>query len=387
MDAQVIQTQRLEAIGQFAGGIAHDFNNLLTTIHGFAELAQDHLGVPELARSDLDKVLAGAEKASAITRKLLAFTRRQVLAPIDVDPAEVVADLVPILGPLLGDGINIVLDIEPTHAWVRVDPTQLEQIMVNLAVNARDAMPDGGTVTIAIHDLPRPGTDRPDPDLTAGPYVRISVADTGTGMNAETKSRIFDPFYTTKGLGKGTGLGLSTVFGIVSQSGGQVQVETTLGQGSTFHVDLPLVDAKSQPGKLHILPESPTGRGVVLVVEDEPMVRKFVETILERAGYVVLSASHGDQALATASRWEAGIDVLLTDIVMPGVHGLELAARLRIQRPKLCVLFMSGHAADVVSRAGELPTMGDFLPKPFSVDELLRAVARAIERGRAGDPG
>jgi two-component system cell cycle sensor histidine kinase/response regulator CckA len=386
MDAQVIQTQRLEAIGQFAGGIAHDFNNLLTTIHGFTELAQDHLGEPELARSDLAKVLASAEKASAITRKLLAFTRRQVLAPVDVDPAQVVADLVPILGPLLGDDINIALDIEATHAWVRVDPTQLEQIMVNLAVNARDAMPDGGTVSITIHNLKPTEADRPDPDLSAGPYVRISVSDTGTGMDEGTKSRIFDPFYTTKGPGKGTGLGLSTVFGIVSQSGGQVEVETALGHGSTFHVDLPRVDGTTSPGKLHILPGSPARLGVILLVEDEPLVRQFVETILDRAGYVVLSASHGDQALATAGRWAEGIDVLLTDIVMPGVHGLELAARLRVERPRLSVVFMSGHAADVVSRAGEIPIAGDFLPKPFSVDELLRAIARAIDRGRAGDP-
>jgi CheY-like chemotaxis protein len=267
-----------------------------------------------------------------------------------------------------------------------VDPTQLEQIIVNLAVNARDAMPDGGTVTIAIHNLPLTATDRPDPDLNAGPFVRISVADTGTGMDAETKSRIFDPFYTTKAPGKGTGLGLSTVFGIVSQSGGQVQVQTALGQGSTFQVDLPRVDAKSPPGKLRIVPETPGRLGVVLVVEDEPMVRQFVETILERSGYVVLSASHGDEALVAASRWAEGIDVLLTDIVMPGLHGLELAARLRTERPTLSVVFMSGHAADVVSGAGGLPVTGDFLPKPFSVDELLRAIARAVDQGRARDP-
>ena len=386
MDAQVIQAQRLEAIGQFAGGIAHDFNNLLTTIHGFAELAQDHLGVPELARTDLDKVLAGAERASAITRKLLAFTRRQVLMPIDVDPAQVVADLVPILGPLLGDDINVALDIEATHAWVRVDPTQLEQIMVNLAVNARDAMPDGGTVSIAIRDLPRTSKDRPDPDLSARPYVRISVADTGTGMDDETKSRIFDPFYTTKAPGKGTGLGLSTVFGIVSQSGGQVQVETAVGQGSTFHVDLPRVDTTARPGELRTRPGSRARMGVILLVEDEPMVRQFVEKILERAGYVVLASSHGDQALATAGRWEEKIDVLLTDIVMPGIHGPELAARLRVGRPDLNVVFMSGHAEDAVSRAGSVGIAGDFLPKPFTVDELLRAISRAIGRGRRGDP-
>ena len=386
MDAQVIQTQRLEAIGQFAGGIAHDFNNLLTTIHGFAELAQDHLDEPDLARSDMDKVLASAQRASAITRKLLAFTRRQVLMPVDVDPAQVVADLVPILGPLLGDGINIALDIETIHAWVRVDPTQLEQIIVNLAVNARDAMPDGGTVKIAIHDLSSTATERPDPDLTPGPYVRISVADTGTGMDDDTKARIFDPFFTTKELGKGTGLGLSTVFGIVSQSGGQVHVETALGQGSTFHVDLPRIERPTPRRKLHILPESPTRLGVILLVEDEPMVRQLAETILERAGYVVLSAANGDQALAAAGRWEAEIDLLLTDIVMPGIHGLELATRLRVERPTLTVLFMSGHAADVVSRAGEIPITGDFLPKPFSVNELLRAVARAIDRVRTGSP-
>jgi signal transduction histidine kinase/CheY-like chemotaxis protein len=380
MDAQVIQAQRLEAIGQFAGGIAHDFNNLLTTIHGFSELARDHVDDPVLVKRDLDKVLASAEKASAITHKLLAFTRRQVLTPVDIDPAQVVVDLVPILGPLLGDDVNVALNIETTHAWVRVDPTQLEQILVNLAVNARDAMPDGGTVTISIHDVKSTEIERPDPDLSAGPYVRISVADTGTGMDEETKSRIFDPFYTTKGPGRGTGLGLSTVFGIVSQSGGQVQVDTVLGKGSTFHIDLPRIGGTVSAGLLHVSPTPPQGRvGVVLLVEDEPMVREFVELTLEAAGYVVLSAAHGDQALAAAGRWEEEIDVLLTDVVMPGIHGPELAARLRANRPDLKVIFMSGHASDAVARGGDLGVAGDFIPKPFSIDTLRRAIKRAME--------
>lgn len=246
LDARLLQRQRLEAIGQFAGGVAHDFNNLLTSIRGYAELAHGSLHPGDPVRDDLTHVLTGADKAAGIVRTLLAFSRRQVLHPVDVDPAVVITELLPLLRPLLGDGVKLDLRIEPTHAWVRVDPTQLEQVIVNLAVNGRDAMPDGGTLTITVHDLAGPDPERPDPDLSAGPFVRISVADTGTGMDADTRARAFDPFFTTKGPDKGTGLGLSTVFGIVAQSGGEVHLQTAVGHGSTFSVDIPQADGADQ---------------------------------------------------------------------------------------------------------------------------------------------
>ena len=384
IDAQVMQNQRLEAIGQFAGGIAHDFNNLLTAIQGYAELARNNVPQGDPIRDDLDQVLASSARASAITRRLLAFTRRQVLVPVDVDPAQVIADLLPILEPLMGDGIEIGLDIRGKHGWIRVDPTQLEQVIVNLAINARDAMPTGGTVTIAVCDLEAADPDRPDPDLNAGPFVRISVTDTGTGMDEATRARIFDPFFTTKSLGKGTGLGLSTVFGIVTQSGGQVQVETALGEGSTFHVDLPRVEAESVPRPRQATTEPSSPRSwVVLLVEDDSAVREFARRSLEAGGHRVLAAGDAEQAQRASERWSERIDVLVTDLVMPGIHGTELAARIIAKRPDIGVVFVSGYDEAAVGRGSEIAAVGDFLSKPFTVEALRRAVDRAGNRAMA----
>ena len=383
MDAQVIQTQRLEAIGQFAGGIVHDFNNLLTSIQGYAELARAAIPEGDPIREDLDQVLASAGRASAITRKLLAFTHRQILLPVDIDPAQVIADLVPMLRPLMGD-VEVEVEVEAEHGWIRVDPTQLEQVMVNLAVNAHDAMPTGGTMTIAVHDLKSIDPDRPDPDLNAGPFVRISVSDTGVGMDEATRARIFDPFYTTKGMGKGTGLGLSTVFGIVAQSGGQIQVETSPGAGTTFHVDLPRLGTALSPCPQPPAEVTPRRSGVVLVVEDDPAVREFARRSLEATGYTVLTAAEGDEALRASEGRSETIDVLLTDVAMPGVHGPELAARICAQRPCIGVVFMSGYADDL-GPGNELSASSEILPKPFNVDALNRAVGRALDASGGGD--
>ena len=386
IDAQIVQNQRLEAIGQFAGGIVHDFNNLLTAIQGYAELARAALPEGDPIRGDLDQVLAGASRASAITRKLLAFTHRQILVPVDIDPAQVIADLVPMLRPLLGDDIDVAVEVEEEHGWIRVDPTQLEQVIINLAVNAHDSMPTGGTMTIAVHDLGSIDPDRPDPDLNAGPFVRISVSDTGTGMDEATRAKIFDPFYTTKRPGKGTGLGLSTVFGIVTQSGGQIGVETAPGEGCTFHVDLPRLGTAVLPGPPHLAEATPRRAGVVLVVEDDAAVREFARRSLEAVGYTVLAAAGADEALrASEGRGEA-IDVLLTDVVMPDVHGPELAALIRAQRPGIGVVFMSGYADDDLGRDPELTASSEILPKPFNVEALSRAVGRAADAGRRGTP-
>ncbi len=385
IDEQIVQNQRMEAVGQFAGGIAHDFNNLLTAIQGYAELAWSALPENDPIREDLDQVLAGAKRAAAITHRLLAFTRRQTLLPVEVDPARVIVDLVPMLRPLLGDDIEVVLDIEPEHGWIRVDPAQLEQVIVNLAVNAKDAMPAGGSLTIAVHDLTSIDLDGVDLDLGVGPFVRISVCDMGSGMDEATRARIFDPFYTTKGPGKGTGLGLSTVFGIVAQSGGQIQVETAPGQGSTFHIDLPRLRTPAQPG-----PESSTevtGRrsGVVLLVEDDAAVQELARRILEAAGYSVLVAADAEQALRASLRWGEPIDALVTDVVMPGVHGPQLAIQIRAQRPGIGVVLMSGNADDGLGRGPELGESTEILAKPFDAESLSRAVGRAVDDGR-GDP-
>jgi two-component system cell cycle sensor histidine kinase/response regulator CckA len=377
IDAQVIQNQRLEAIGQFAGGIAHDFNNLLTAIQGYTQMAIDNLPPDDPIRHDLGQVIASSERATAITRKLLAFTRRQVLLPVDVDPAMVVAGMLPILAPLLGD-VVINVDVNANHAWVRVDPTQLEQVIMNLALNARDAMPSGGTVTISLHNLEGADPERPDPDLTAGPFVRISVMDTGVGMDEATKAQIFDPFYTTKGEGQGTGFGLSTVFGIVAQSGGQVQVESALGKGSTFHVDLPRVVGKSATAKPTRISPVRRGSGAVLLAEDDPAVRLFARRSLESAGYTVFAASGAEDAIKTSEGWNAPIDVLVTDIVMPGMHGHDLALVIRKARPDIGIVLMSGYTDHVLGRGTALGEV-EFLNKPFTIAALTNAVGRAAD--------
>jgi two-component system cell cycle sensor histidine kinase/response regulator CckA len=382
IDAQVIQNQRLEAIGQFAGGIAHDFNNLLTAIQGYTQMAVDSLPADDPVRQDLAQVMASAQRATAITRKLLAFTRRQVLMPIDIDPAIVIAGLLPILAPLLGD-VVIALDMNANHAWIRVDPTQLEQVIMNLALNARDAMPSGGTVTIKLHDLVGADPERPDPDLTAGPFVRISVSDTGIGMDDETKAQIFDPFYTTKVEGQGTGFGLSTVFGIVAQSGGQVQVETALGMGSTFHIDLPRVAGKTATVIPRRTEPIRSGSGVILLAEDDPAVRQFARRSLEAAGYTVLAASGAEKAIHASENWSAAVEVLVTDIVMPGMQGDELALRIRASRPGIGIVLMSGYTDHALGDGTKLGVV-EFLNKPFTIAALTNAVGRAIDASRAG---
>jgi PAS domain S-box-containing protein len=375
IDAQVVQNQRLEAIGQFAGGIAHDFNNLLTAIQGYTQMAIDGLPADDPIRQDLVQVIASSERATAITSKLLAFTRRQVLLPVDVDPAVVVAGMLPILAPLLGD-VVIKLDVNANHAWVRVDPSQLEQVIMNLALNARDAMPSGGTVTISLHNLEGVDPERPDPDLTAGPFVRISVSDTGIGMDDETKARIFDPFYTTKLEGQGTGFGLSTVFGIVAQSGGQVQVDTALGAGSTFHIDLPRVVARGTASKPPRLAAVRKGTGSILLAEDDPAVRLFARRTLESAGYTVFAAAGADDAIHASENWKSSIEVLVTDVVMPGMHGHELALLIRKARPGIGIVLMSGFTEHALGRGTALGEV-EFLNKPFTMAELTQAVGRA----------
>lgn len=389
-DAQRAQTQRLEAIGEFAGAIAHDFNNLLTAIRGHAELARTDLRDDDPVRLDLDQVILNADRASGITRKLLAFTRRQVLEPVILDPAQVIADLVPMLQPMLGKNTDLILHVDPGHGWVRVDPVQLEQIVVNLAVNARDAMEGGGTLTVAVENPTPTAADKPDATVVKGPVVRIRVTDTGGGMDERTISRIFDPFFTTKPAGKGTGLGLATVFGIVAQSDGQIYVVSAPGKGTTFTIDFPRVPAPGTPkAAVSNATQITSGTGVVLLAEDEPAVRDFAKRALERAGYTVLPVGDGDEALQASRAWDDPIDVLVTDVIMPGMHGPELAYRIRQKRPAIGILYISGYAEDAVAGGGEFATPGGFLAKPFTADALTRAVRRAATElpGLVVEPG
>jgi two-component system cell cycle sensor histidine kinase/response regulator CckA len=321
-----------------------------------------------------------ADRASGITRKLLAFTRRQVLEPVVLDPAQVIADLIPMLRPMLGADIDIVMHVQPGHAFVRVDPVQLEQVLVNLAVNARDAMPNGGTLTIELDDIDVPAVNLPSLDLPRGAYVRILIHDTGIGMDEPTMERIFDPFFTTKKADKGTGLGLATVYGIVAQSGGQISAASVVGEGSTFSMFLPqaAIPAMASPGP-SVGEAERRGAGVVLLVEDEPAVREFARRALEQAGYTVLSTGGGEEAIRESERWPGWIDVILTDVVMPGMHGPAVVERVRTQRPGISVLFTSGYAEDAVAQGGELGTYGAFLPKPFTADSLIRAIQQVAQ--------
>jgi two-component system, cell cycle sensor histidine kinase and response regulator CckA len=380
---QAMQSQKLEAIGAFAAGITHDFNNLLTSIRGYAELAHAELPEDSPVRADLHQVIDSADRARAITSRLLAFTRGQALQPLVVDPGRVLLDMVPMLRPLLSEDIEVVLEVVPDQSWIRIDPVALDQVIVNLAVNAQDAMPDGGTLTISMDEVEA----RPSQALGGGearePSVRIRVGDTGAGMDEATLDHLFDPFFTTKGVGKGTGLGLSTAYGLVMQSGGSITVRSNVREGTTFSILLPKVAVGIEQGL-----EDPTlqardmGVGIVLMVEDEPSVLEFARRVLQRAGHTLLTASNGEEALEAAAAWKGSIDVLLTDIVMPGMHGQVVAAKLLKVRPDVRVIFMSGYAEDATPTRDRLTTPTAFVAKPFSAATLDQAVAREIAMAR-----
>jgi PAS domain S-box-containing protein len=376
---QAMQNQKLEAIGAFAAGISHDFNNLLTSIRGYAELAHAELPDDSPIRADLDQVINSADRARAITAKLLAFTRGQALQPVVIDPGRVILDVLPVLRPLLAEDIEVILDVTPARTWIRMDPVALEQVIVNLATNAHDAMLEGGTLTISMDELEgHPGDSLGG--AARAPSVRIRLRDTGAGMDQATLDHLFDPFFTTKEVGKGTGLGLSTVYGLIRQSGGTINAETTIGQGSTFTIILPKVGVPFERQSEPPVVQAPDLRvGVVLMVEDEPSIREFARRVLDRAGHTLLTAGNGAEALQIVASWQGSIDVLLTDIVMPGMHGQALAAKVQKLRPDVRVIFMSGYAEDAIP---PLERPSAFLAKPFSAATLDQAVAREIAMAR-----
>ena len=384
-EEQFRQAQKMEAIGRLAGGIAHDFNNLLTAILGYGELLRDRVDDrPELV-ADLDEIVRAGHLASDLTRHLLAFSRKQVLAPEVLDLNALVARVEKILRRMIGEDIQLIAEPGPLLGRVRADPAQLEQVLMNLAVNSRDAMPRGGTLTIetasAVLDAE---FVRHHIGVHPGRYVSLRVADTGDGMKPEVMEHIFEPFFTTKGLGKGTGLGLSTVYGIVNQSGGCITVESRLGHGAAFTIYLPTVDQPDEP----MTPAAPAGRTsgteTILLVEDQEVVRRLVRTMLETRGYVVLEAKDPDGALRIAESHATPIDLLLSDVVMPGTNGPDLAQRILMFRPSMKVLYMSGFPA--ATHLGRLSSRAAFLPKPFTGEILTRKVRECLDRspGRSG---
>ncbi len=380
LEEQYRQAQKMEVVGRLAGGIAHDFNNLLTVINGYGELVLAALGPDHPARASLLEMARAGERAAALTRQLLAFSRQQVLAPRVLSLNEVVTDLERMLRRLIGEDVALETRLQPDLDSVKADPGQMEQALLNLAVNARDAMPRGGKLTVQTRNV-GPARGGAAPGGLRDGCVLLEVSDTGVGMTPEVKARLFEPFFTTKGPGKGTGLGLATVHGIVTQSGGRVEVYSEPGRGSTFKVYLPRAEGPSAAGKSNAGAAAPFpwGAETVLLAEDEDAVRALSRQVLRSCGYTVLEARHGEEALRVCEREKGAIHLLVSDVVMPGLGGRQLAERLRAVHPEMKVLYLSGYTDDAVVRHGVLEAEVNFLQKPFTPAALAHKVREALD--------
>ncbi len=382
---QLRQSQKMEAVGRLAGGVAHDFNNLLTAILGYSELLAARRDLDESCRQHVETIQKAGRQAAAVTHQLLAFSRKQILQPRVIDLNALVADFEKILRRVIGEHIELCVLATADSGRVRADPNQIEQVILNLGVNARDAMmPAGGKLTIRTANVrfDEAAAARVAPDLAAGPSVLLEVSDTGHGMDDEVKSRIFEPFFTTKGPGKGTGLGLSTVYGVVKQSGGTIIVDSAPGAGCTFRVYLPQEQAELEDARPKtVVPiETPRRRAeTVLVVEDEEIVRELVCTVLKDGGYDVLCASNGIEALQMSEAHQGQIKLMITDVVMPQLGGLDLARRLALLRPDTRVLYVSGYSENDMSEQGILASELEFLEKPFTPQALTRKVREVLQ--------
>jgi signal transduction histidine kinase/CheY-like chemotaxis protein len=379
LETQLRQLQKMEGIGRLAGGIAHDFNNVLGVILGYGDRLLRRL--PEDERKEIREVMKAAEHAATLTRQLLSFSRKQVLEPRILDPNVVVQEIEGMLRRIIGEDIHLVTVLRQRGGAIKADPGQLHQVIMNLAINARDAMPNGGTLTIETADTELDESYAAEHlEVCPGPYVMLAVSDTGIGMDRETQSRIFEPFFTTKEAGKGTGLGLATVYGIVKQSGGHLWVYSELGHGTTFKVYLPRVanaaEGAQAPAASNPLPK---GTETILLVEDDESLRDLAREILEEQGYAVLKASTGKMALELAEEHAGPIHLVMTDLVMPGMSGRELAERVTKRRLESRVLFMSGYTDDALERQGILEGNAAFVGKPFTLDGLLRKVREVLD--------
>jgi PAS domain S-box-containing protein len=382
LEDELRQAQKMEAVGRLAGGVAHDFNNLLTVITGRSALLLGRLKPDDPLRKNVDLIQKTADRAAGLTRQLLAFSRKQVLQRKILDLNGTVSEMGTILRRLIGEDIDLLLTLGAGAGRVNADPGQLEQVLLNLAVNARDAMPRGGTLGVETADVRLEASDRPEA-LPAGPYAVLRVMDTGVGMDAATQARIFEPFFTTKEPGKGTGLGLSMVHGVVRQHGGAISVRSVPGGGTTFEIFLPQVEAPAEigPGD-EASSASATGHETILLVEDEEDVRALAREVLERQGYTVLEAGDGVQALGVAETEGDHIDMVLTDVVMPRMSGRELVDRVRATRPATRVLYMSGYTEDAILRHGVHDESTLLLSKPFPPAELIRKVREVLDKSR-----
>ena len=382
LEQQLRQAQKMEAVGRLAGGIAHDFNNLLMVISGYSEFLLERLGPDPRLRGPAQEIANATQRATSLTRQLLAFSRKQMLAPKILDLNEVVTENLKMLTRMIGEDIDLVMVPSPAIGAVRADPGQIDQVIMNLAVNARDAMPDGGKLTIETANVSLDENfARTHAPLEPGEYVMLALSDTGVGMDVDTQSRIFEPFFTTKGA-KGTGLGLSTVYGIVKQSGGFIFVDSQPHRGTTIRAYFPRIDARDEPAAMHDvlgLPRPERGQETILLVEDEVNLRRLARQYLETQGYKILEAEDGAAALQIAAGHKGALDLLLTDVVMPGMNGRELARHVTTQRPDIRVLYMSGYAENAVGHDGTLDAGINLLQKPFSLPALKDRVREVLD--------
>ncbi|MDQ6794374.1 MAG: PAS domain-containing protein [Chloroflexota bacterium] len=382
LENEFLQAQKMEAVGQLAGGVAHDFNNALTAILGYSQILRASMAEGPEAEW-VDQIDGAARHAAGLTRQLLAFSRRQILQPKVLDIARLVEEVAPMIRRLIGEDVNLVVSAEPDTGRVRADPGQLQQVLVNLAVNARDAMPQGGRLRISLSNA---DPDAQGPDGALGPWICLTVDDTGEGMDDSTKARVFEPFFTTKDVGKGTGLGLAMVHGFVTQSGGHISFDSERGRGTRFRILLPRIEAQAEPARVAATePPRVAAVGLILLVEDDPMVRELTRLILETNGYGVVEATNGDEAIAALDRL-AGIDLIISDVVMPGAGGGELAEAMKSRGYDIPIVFISGYPRDAVVAKGITDLEFTYLAKPFSPSQLLSTVREKLAAARPRVP-
>jgi nitrogen-specific signal transduction histidine kinase len=380
LEAQLVQSQKMESVGRLAGGIAHDFNNILTAIIGYSELLLMQLAEANPMRHNIVSIRESADRAAALTNQLLAFSRQQVLEMQVVDLNGVIEGMFGMLRRMIGEDVTLDLRLAPKTRNVMADPGQISQVVMNLAVNARDAMPGGGKLTIATEDVDLPAAGAGGLELDAGAYVVLSVADTGHGMSEAVMGRIFDPFFTTKEIGKGTGLGLATAYGIVKQHNGHIAIESEVGAGSVFRIYLPVAagETATMPAPKHI--NMPRGTETIMLVEDEPALLQLMTTIIGSLGYRVLTAADGNQALKIAEQHPGPVHVLLTDVIMPGMNGRTLADLFVKQHPETKVMFMSGYTEDFIAHHGVLEEGRVLVRKPLKPQDLAEKLREVLDR-------